>query len=297
MRRLIISLLIIGTITLVVVPLILIQVGKSQLHDSEIPQHELLFQSDGPKTILAFFPHPDDEVTVSGTLMKMKDAGHRIILVCLTKGEAAETEGKYSREELGQVRTLEMQNAAQTIGADHLELLDYSDSGMEKLGLDSLKSIAEKLITQFKPDVLVSYDSKVGLYGHPDHRLTGLAIEELFMKKFRGPNFTPQRLFQVTLSPKQIQLALKLSEGFQKHYPKDLTQGLPEPDFSINTTAYFDRVLQVIYGHESQAETLKDLLPYHDQVPSIIYSRIFDREYFYEVKPKKPPGNLRMAFR
>lgn len=281
----IISLVSIGIITFVVIPLILIEVGKSQLHDSDIPQPELLFQSEGAKTILAFFPHPDDEVTVSGTLMKMKDAGHRVILVCLTKGEAAETGGKYTREQLAKIRTAEMEHAAETIGADQLELLDYSDSGMEKLGLDSIKSIASKMISQFEPDVLVSYDSRVGLYGHPDHRLTGLAMEEVFLEHVKNPEFTPLRLFQVTLSPKQIRLALKLSEGFQKNYPKDLSQGLPKPDFSINTTAYFDRVMQVIYGHESQTKTLKDLMPYHDRVPAIIYSRIFDREYFHEVKP------------
>ncbi len=297
MKKFIISLVIIGIITAVVVPLILIQVGKSLLHDSAIPQHELLFRSDGQKTILAFFPHPDDEVTVSGTLMKMKEEGHRVILVCLTRGEAADTGGKYSEEELAEIRTKEMQFAAETIGADHLELLDYPDSGMGELGVDSIKAIAEKMIKQFEPDVLISYDSKVGLYGHLDHRLTGLAVEKVFAENLGKSDFSPQRLFQVTLSPKQIQMALKLSDGFQKYYPQEPDQGLPLPSFSINTTPYFGRVLKVIYGHQSQKETLKDLLPYHDKVPAFIYSRIFDREYFFEVKAKKPPGGFRMAFR
>ena len=295
MRKLIISLMSIGIITFVVIPLILIQFGKSQLHDSNIPQHEFLFESSEPKTIMAFFPHPDDEVTVSGTLMKMKDAGHRIILVCLTKGEAAETGGKYSKDELARIRADEMQHAAEIIGADRLELLEYADSGMEQLGLEKIKSIASEMIRKFKPDVLVSYDSQIGLYGHPDHQLTGLAVEELFLEYGIKSDFNPVKLFQVTLSPKQIKLALKLSEGFQKHYPKDLTQGLPSPDFSINTRPYFGRVLEVIYGHQSQAETLKDLLPYHDKVPAFIYSRIFDREYFHEVKAKKPSPDTRMA--
>jgi hypothetical protein len=29
---------------------------------------------------------------------------------------------------------------------------------------------------------------------------------------------------------------------------------------------------------------LKDLMPFHDRVPIWIYSRVFDREYFREVK-------------
>ena len=97
-----------------------------------------------------------------------------------------------------------MHHAAKIIGADHLELLDFKDSGLENLGLDSIKLIAAQMIHQFKPNVLLSYDSKVGFYGHPDHRLTGLEIEEVFLEKSESPGFTPKKLFQVTLSPKQI---------------------------------------------------------------------------------------------
>ena len=283
-RKVVISLFILGIIVFAVIPLVLILVGRSQLHDKDIPQKEFLIESGDSKKILAFFPHPDDEVTVSGTLMKMIDAGHEVVLVCLTKGEAADTKRKYKREELAEIRTKEMRNAASMIGASHLELMNYPDGGMEALGIDSIKKIASKAIAEFEPNVLISYDSKVGLYGHPDHLLSGLALEELFLEKKSSPGFSPTQLFQVTLSPKQIQLALKLSSGFQKNYPKDLDKGLPRPDFSIETQPYFDRVLKVIYGHASQAETLKDLLPYHTKIPSLIYSRIFDREYFHEVK-------------
>lgn len=276
--------LIIGVIIILMIPLILISVGRNQLHDTGISQQELLFESEQPQRILAFFPHPDDEVTVSGTLMKMIDAGNEVILVCMTKGEAADTGGKYSREALALVRTQEMNDAAETIGASQLVLMDYADSGMDQLGINVIKAVADSVIAVYQPDVLVSYDSKVGLYGHPDHRLTGQAVEKLFLARKGNSGFTPTRLFQVTLAPKQIQIGLKLSKGFQENYPKDLSKGLPYPDFSVNTTKYFDRVLKVIYGHESQSAILRDLLPYHDKVPAFIYSRIFDREYFHEVK-------------
>ncbi|UZD23169.1 PIG-L family deacetylase [Algoriphagus halophytocola] len=287
--------LIIGISIVVLVPLVLIGLGRRLLHDSSIPQQELLFRADSAKTILAFFPHPDDEVTVAGTLMKMNNVGHRVILVCLTQGEAADTNGAYTPEELAEIRTLEMNHAAEVIGAEYLELLSYPDGGLANMGVDSIKSIALQAIQKFKPDALISYDSKVGLYGHPDHKLTGLALEQLFQDMVGKSGFSPRALFQVTLSPKQIDLAMKMSKGFQENYPIDPTQGLPNPSFYIKTTAYFDRVMEVVSGHASQAETLQDLLPYHDVVPGFIYSRIFDREYFYEVPTKKPP--VQVAFR
>ncbi|MDF2157999.1 PIG-L family deacetylase [Algoriphagus sp. CAU 1675] len=263
---------------------LLILVGRNQLHDSEIETREHLISRENKKRILAFFPHPDDEVTVSGTLMKLVDEGHEVHLLCLTKGEAGNSGEGYSKEELAKIRAEEMKQAAGIIRVEQLHLLDYPDSGLAEIGLDSIKRIAFSQIHQIQPDVLISYDSKVGLYGHPDHRLSGLALEEVFMENKGKAGFSPQSLFQVTLSPKQIQVALKLSSGFQRNYPKEAEKGLPKPDFSIITQPYFNRVLQVMKAHESQQKVLQDLMPYHDRIPSVIYSRIFDREYFHEVK-------------
>lgn len=269
---------------LLLFPFILILVGRSQLHNSDIPQKESLVESTFKLRILAFFPHPDDEVTVSGTLMKLIDQGHEVYLVCLTKGEAGNSGEAYSKEELADLRSLEMQRSAELIGVEKLHLLDYPDGGLDEMGLNSIKGIALAWINQLQPDVLISYDSKVGLYGHSDHKLSGIAMEQVFLENSEKTNFSPAHLFQVTLSPKQIQVALKLSSGFQRNYPKDLSKGLPTPDFSVSTQSYFHRVLDVMKAHQTQQAVLKDLMPYHDKVPSWIYSRIFDREYFHEVK-------------
>ncbi len=265
-------------------PFLLIGWGRGMLHDSEVPQQEELIPTAPNQKVLAIFPHPDDEVTVAGTVMGLKAAGHKVTLVCLTRGEKGNAAQIPSEEELARLRTAEMQQSAKTLGVDELIQLDYADGGIEDLGMDSLKSVVYALIQAQNPDVLLSYDSKVGLYGHSDHMLTGKAVEEVFLG-FRGTaNFAPKQLFQVTLSKKQIEVALKLSAGFQKNYPKDPEKGLPEPDFSIGTQAYFSRTLQVMQAHQTQKKVLQDLMPYHDRVPQWIYSRIFDREYFREVR-------------
>jgi LmbE family N-acetylglucosaminyl deacetylase len=271
-------------VLLVCSPLILIVWGRSMLHDSDVPQREELIPSSPQKRVLAIFPHPDDEVTVAGTVMGLKSAGHKVTLVCLTRGEKGNAAQIPSEEELARLRTAEMQLSAQTLGVDELIQLDYADGGIEALGMDSLKSVVYSLIQAQNPDVLLSYDSKVGLYGHSDHMLTGKAVEEVFLGSRGASDFAPKQLFQVTLSKKQIEVALKLSAGFQKNYPKDPEEGLPEPDFSIGTQAYFSRTIQVMQAHQTQKKVLQDLMPYHDRVPGWIYSRIFDREYFREVR-------------
>ena len=279
----IVSLGIIGFI-LLLSPWILILFGKNQLHDHDIPKKEQLVENDQKQRVLVIFPHPDDEVTVAGTLMKLKDKGHEIQMVCLTRGEKGKSSGIEDEIRLANLRTVEMQKAANLIGADQLHLKNYPDSGLEKLGLDSLKEIVGRLIEEINPDVLISYDSKVGLYGHPDHRLTGLAVEEVFLEKKGLTGFGPKEMYQVTLCKKQVKLALKLSTGFQRNYPEDPALGLPSPDFSIETQEYFPRTLAVMEAHHTQQAILKDLMPLHDKVPAWIYSRVFDREYFKEVK-------------
>ncbi len=282
-KLLIVSLGIIGFI-LLFSPWILILFGRNQLHDHTIPEQEQLVDNENKQRILVIFPHPDDEVTVAGTLMKLKDEGHEIQMVCLTRGEKGNSAGIEDEKQLAALRTDEMQKAADLIGADQLHLKNYPDSGLLEIGLDSLKGIVSQLIDEINPDVLISYDSKVGLYGHPDHRLTGLAVEEVFLENKGQWNFTPEAMYQVTLCKKQVKLALKLSSGFKKNYPEDPSKGLPEPDFSIKTQQYFPRTLDVMEAHQTQQAVLKDLMPFHDKVPTWMYSRVFDREYFREVK-------------
>jgi len=265
-------------------PLILINWGNSMLHDDEVPQFDELIPLRPIQRVLAIFPHPDDEVTVAGTVLGLKAAGHQVTLVCLTRGEKGNAANIPSENELAHLRTLEMQRSAAILGVDSLIQLDYADGGMDKLGLDSLMKVVLVLIQDQSPDVLLSYDSKVGLYGHSDHRLTGEAVEQVFLKYRGAQGFVPKQLFQVTLSKKQIAVALKLSAGFKENYPKDPEKGLPVPDFSIRTQPYFSSTLQVMQAHRTQKIVLQDLMPYHDKVPQWIYSRIFDREYFREVR-------------
>lgn len=265
-------------------PWIIILVGRNQLHNYSIPQRESLVESNSKQRILAIFPHPDDEITVAGTIRSLKKDGHEVRLLCLTKGEKGKSSGIQDEKYLAELRAKEMTQAAEILELEELRLLELPDSGLEAIGADSIKKVALEMIEEVNPDILISYDSKVGLYGHPDHLTTGKAIEELFLENKEKAGFSPKQLFQVTLCQKQVEVALKLSAGFQRNYPEDPEQGLPRPHFSIPTQEHFTEVKKVLNTHQSQQKVLKDLMPFHDKVPAWIYSRVFDREYFVEVK-------------
>lgn len=274
--------LLVGIIIAIVLLAGLMLWGRFMLHNTEIPVKTQLIEETSPQTIMTFFSHPDDEIAVGGTLLSLKEAGHRIILVCLTKGEAGPTGWLVERENLAETRTNELKQVADIMGAK-LELFDFPDSGLKEVSLDTLKQLAIEMIQKHQPDYIISYDSRVGLYGHPDHVMTSKAMEEVFLENSETEGFLVKKLFQLTLSPKQIQIALKIAPGFQRNYPK-VGPGLPVPDFAVKTTPYFDTLVQMMEAHATQQEVFRDLLPYREETPSFIYSRIFDREYFWEVR-------------
>lgn len=253
------------------------------LHNADIPKKTHLLDDAQSQKVMVFFAHPDDEIAVGGTLLDLRKQGHELVMVYLTKGEAGPTGGLVKQEELGDARSKEMKMVSEILGAEKLEMFDFPDSGLKDLPLDTFKIVAREMIQKHQPDVVISYDSKVGLYGHPDHRMVSQAMEEVFLENKNSPGFPVKKLYQVTLSPKQIEIALKIAPGFQRNYPKT-GEGLPVPDFSIGTTPYFPTLVSMMEAHATQEEVFRDLLPYREELPEFIYSRIFDREYFREVR-------------
>jgi LmbE family N-acetylglucosaminyl deacetylase len=128
-------------------------------------------------------------------MAKSSAAGHRVLVVCATKGELGEPQpGVLERgENLAERRVVELAESAAILGAEQPRFLEYKDSGM--MGEDSnddpdcfwqadIEEAAKRLaaiLTDVDADVLTIYDDH-GLYGHPDHiqvHRVGLRAAEL----------------------------------------------------------------------------------------------------------------------
>ncbi len=134
-------------------------------------------------TLVCFHAHPDDEAIQTGGLMaKAAAAGHRVVLVCATRGEQGEpVEGVLEPgEELWQRRIEELKVSAAALGADEPILLGYEDSGMMdepanenpacfwQADHDEAVQRLATILQDVEADVLTIYDDHGG-YGHPDH--------------------------------------------------------------------------------------------------------------------------------
>ena len=134
-------------------------------------------------TVVFFHAHPDDEaIATGGTMMKLADAGHRVVLVLATRGELGEVAEGFLRdgETLTERRVAETEAAAAILGVTRVEFLGYRDSGMmgeptnddvEAFWRADVGEAAQRLADILRRDgaeVLVTYDDHGG-YGHPDH--------------------------------------------------------------------------------------------------------------------------------
>ena len=117
--------------------------------------------------VLAISAHPDDvELTCGGTLARLKAAGYRFGIVDLTRGEMG-TRGT------PEIREREARRAAEILGAEFRETLDFTDGGLVRSRANELVLI--DLIRREKPRlILTSYPDD----RHPDHRRAGQLVTD-----------------------------------------------------------------------------------------------------------------------
>jgi LmbE family N-acetylglucosaminyl deacetylase len=134
-------------------------------------------------TIVSFHAHPDDEsIASAGTLARAAAAGHRVVIVFATRGELGEpVPGVLAPgEQLAMRRSAECYASAAVLGAERVEFLGYTDSGMMgepsndapycfwKADVEHAARRLAVILDEEEPDVLTTYDDNGG-YGHPDH--------------------------------------------------------------------------------------------------------------------------------
>src|SRR5213078_2192816 len=108
--------------------------------------------------VLAIFSHPDDaELTMAGTLIKLKALGHRVGVADMTRGEMG-TRGT------PEIRAKEALDAARAIGLDMRANLELPD-GYVTLNEQSRQTVVRAL-RKYRPRALFTshWDDP-----HPDH--------------------------------------------------------------------------------------------------------------------------------
>lgn len=137
--------------------------------------------SDQPRTVVFLHAHPDDEVLFTGgTMASLAAAGHRVVLVTATSGEAGLAAAEVAKgPALARLRLRELACSAEALGCARLVLLGYADSGLHgevdspsafsRADVDQAAARVAAVLVEEQADAVVGYD-RAGGYGHPDHK-------------------------------------------------------------------------------------------------------------------------------
>ncbi|MFZ5870528.1 MAG: PIG-L deacetylase family protein [Actinomycetota bacterium] len=125
------------------------------------------------RSVLAVVAHPDDESFALGAVLAaFADAGARVGVLCLTRGEASTLHGVDG--DLAQLRADELAAAARVLGLDAVELLAYPDGRLTEVDLDELAKHVAAAARSVGAEGLLGFDL-TGVTGHPDHARATLA--------------------------------------------------------------------------------------------------------------------------
>jgi LmbE family N-acetylglucosaminyl deacetylase len=139
-------------------------------------------------TLLAVFAHPDDELLTGAALAHYASRGVKVYVAVATDGALGTTDfsGIPAGKQLAEARHAEMICSAKALGAEpiFIGLPDQLDAEKGQLPrqLDSLRRAIVSLMNTLHPDVVITFGAE-GWTGHPDHRLIGIIVTEVFASK------------------------------------------------------------------------------------------------------------------
>ncbi|HYH77810.1 MAG TPA: mycothiol conjugate amidase Mca [Arthrobacter sp.] len=256
--------------------------------------------SSTPATLrlLAVHAHPDDESSKGAATMAMYAAsGVEVMVATCTDGSRGDiqnpaVEGEpHPKRDMAGARRLEMEQAAKVLGIRQ-RWLGFVDSGLPEgdplpplpagsFATQPLKRAAAplvRLVREFKPQVMISYDENGG-YPHPDHIMAHRVAVEAFAAAGdpdrypdAGEAWEPSKLYyDRAFSPERFRaLHFALEEaGLQSPYAERLAAWLeadaeghtPPPAGHATTTQidcgdYFEVRDDALRAHRTQVDPL-----------------------------------------
>jgi LmbE family N-acetylglucosaminyl deacetylase len=176
--------------------------------------------------------HPDDcDIDAGGTAIQFAKAGHNVLFVSVTNGDAGHHEKGGGA--LAKIRTAEAQEAGKRFGVKYVVLDNHDGELMPTL---EIRLDIIRLIRKWNADVVIG--PRPNDY-HPDHRNTAILIQDAAYMVI-VPNIAPD-----TPPLKRNPVFLYTEDRFQKPTPF-------QPEITVDITDVLDQKIYAMAAHESQ---------------------------------------------
>ena len=257
-----------------------------------------------PRTIVAFHAHPDDEALLdAGTLARLADAGHRVVLVFATRGDVGDVGDDVlsGDESLAERRAAEARASGEAIGAARVEFLPWRDSGHAPrpdgswpsgtfcaTAVDDAAAVLADLLRAEDADLLLA-DDRTGGYGHPDH-------VHVHRVAFAASRSVEVPLALATIDREFLSGGIDLARGMgldvpDGFVPTDLSAWYTPHDeltHTVDVSGVLDRRRASMRAHATQTtgapDTVRTLSVFLG-LPDEIFAIAFSTEWFVAVDP------------
>ncbi|HZU14914.1 MAG TPA: PIG-L deacetylase family protein [Chloroflexota bacterium] len=196
---------------------------------------------DEIQRVAVIFAHPDDaEYGSAGTSAKLARAGKEVTYVVVTDGSKGSSDPEMTRARLAEIRREEQCRAAEILGVQHVEFLNFED-GVLQPTLDLRKAVTAA-IRRYKPDVVIcptpDRNLSMGVFvQHPDHLAVGEASLAAVYPSARDRMTFPELL----------------AEGLEPHNVREVwVTGTGDSDHFIDITETIDTKIKALKAHASQ---------------------------------------------
>ncbi len=269
-----------------------------------------------PRTLLAVYPHPDDESFGNGgTLARYVGQGVAVHYACATRGECGTVAPALldGYADVAALRTAEQECAARALGLAAVHFLGHRDSGMQgtadndhpaalvQAPLERVAGQLTALIRALRPQVILTFNSYGG-YGHPDHIYLHYAARAAFAAApdpARYPEqiaagqapWQPSKLYYPTFGTRFIRNAIgalrllgRDPRRFGQNNDIDAVRIIEETTPITTTIDCGDWVEPNIRSklcHRSQLSGT----PFYDRMPRVLARRMLGSEHFTRVIP------------
>lgn len=251
----------------------------ASLQNHSVPMLEL--QADKSTRVLLIFPHSDDETLVAGLISHLKEKGATIHYLMLNQGPLTHDNER---------RLAELECSCAILGIDDVEVAGFYNNTWEDVlsdnilfwydQQDTIREVIRKKIYSFNPNIIITFDSEIGLYGHPEHRVAASVTEDIFHGNKKLSSTGSQLLLQFTL-PEELEKFLATNNPAYE-LARGLTgsKGLPEPDYALDIRKYWELKNDAARCHQSQVGGLGPFYLFYDEKNKQEHIEAFSKEYY-----------------
>jgi LmbE family N-acetylglucosaminyl deacetylase len=228
--------------------------------------------------LLAVFAHPDDEAfRCGGTLALLAQRGVQVHSITFTRGQAGSCGQPpiCRHEQLGAVRTAELQCSCRALGIPPPLVLDYEDGRLAEVEADEGAAMITAQIRAVQPQILLTWPLH-GLSGHADHAAVSRWTLSAYQQAIDAGDVNISALYHLAM-PESLARELGLAQ----------LRTLPDRDITVTVEVQpvWEQKIAAIACHRTQAGESPILrAPLERQV------RFLGREHFHLFSTLPPAG-------